>query len=167
MQGLPVPPTQNFRATLSPHRSLGPRGFLIVMGLLGGASFATGLAFASIGAWPVLGFFGLDVLIVFVAFKISYRQGRLSETLEIERDVLRLTRLHPSGRRERFEFSAYWVRVLLNFGQDGRSALRLSSHGQEVPFAQFLTDDERQAFAATLQAALTTARRAPPGPALG
>jgi uncharacterized membrane protein len=161
MQG-PEKPQQGpfFSVTLTPHRSLGPRGFLIVMGLLSGASFLTGLAFAWIGAWPVLAFFGLDVLLVFLAFKLSYRAGRLLERVDINRDLLTLTRVHPTGRRELFEFSAYWVRILLNIGDDGRSQIRLASHGREITFGQFLTNDERETLTDALRGALAASRQA-------
>ena len=51
-----------FSAVITPHRSLGPKGFLIFMLCLGGLSFVSGVAFVVMGAWPVCGFFGLDVL---------------------------------------------------------------------------------------------------------
>jgi uncharacterized membrane protein len=151
-------PTPVFSATLTPHRSLGPRGFLILMGSLSGISFVTGLAFAWIGAWPVMAFLGLDVLIVYVAFKLSYRSGRLYEQIQVDRESLTLTRVHPTGRSERYDFSAYWVRVLLNDGADGRSEMRLASHGREIPFGRFLTNEERESFVATLQGALAAAK---------
>ena len=53
-----------FSALLTPHRSLGPTGFLILMACLGGLSFVSGIIFVSLGAWPVFGFFGLDVLLI-------------------------------------------------------------------------------------------------------
>ena len=89
-----------FRAVLTPYRSLGPTGFLILMGALGGISFVAGLVFYLAGAWPVMGFFGLDVALVYLAFKLNYRSGRLYETLDLTRDRLTWTRVHPSGRRE-------------------------------------------------------------------
>src|SRR5690606_40871520 len=51
-----------FNAVLHPHRSLGPRGFLILMLAVGLVSFSAGVAFAVKGAWPIVGFFGLDAL---------------------------------------------------------------------------------------------------------
>ena len=128
------------------------------MAILGLLSFATGLAFATIGAWPVLGFFGLDVLIVYAAFKLNYRTGRLFETVDLTREALTLVRHHPSGHRESFDFNPYWVQVRLSVGPDGRSRLRLASHGREVHFAAFLTDDERRAFADALMGALVKTR---------
>ena len=63
-----------FSATLTPHRSLGRVGFLVLMLLFGGVSFVTGMLFLVIGAWPVLGFFGLDVLLLYWAFRLNYWQ---------------------------------------------------------------------------------------------
>jgi uncharacterized membrane protein len=147
-----------FSATLTPHRSLGPQGFVLLMAALALVSFATGLAFAWIGAWPVLGFFGLDVLLVYVAFRLSYRSGRLYERVHLDREDIHLERIHPSGRRERFTFKTYWAQVRLETEPDGRNRLRLASHGRSVTFGRFLTDEERASLADALDAALAKAR---------
>ena len=149
-----------FSATLKPNRSLGPRGFLILMGVLSVICFVAGITFALVGAWPVLGFFGLDVIIVYVAFKLSYRSGRLYEVVDVDRESLTLTRVHPSGKQERYAFQSYWVRVTLDSTPDGRTDLRLASHGRSVPIGRFLTNDERDGFATALSAALIKARMA-------
>ncbi|HEY7298508.1 MAG TPA: DUF2244 domain-containing protein, partial [Xanthobacteraceae bacterium] len=75
---LPPEPTI-FSAIITPHRSLGPTGFLVFMLVLGGASFASGMVFLMAGAWPVFGFFGLDVLLVYWAFRANYRSARAYE----------------------------------------------------------------------------------------
>ncbi len=147
-----------FSATLTPHRSLSKKGFLILMGALSALSFVTGLAFAWTGAWPVLGFFGLDVALIYLAFKLSYRSGRLYERVDLDRERLTVVRVHPSGKVERYEFPAYWVRVLLELLPDGRNDLRLTSHGRVVPLGRFLTNEERDSFATALQTALRRAR---------
>ncbi len=64
-----------FSAHLSPHRSLGPKGFTILLVVMCAVSFAAGMAFLMIGAWPVFGFFGLDVLLLYWAFKINYARA--------------------------------------------------------------------------------------------
>jgi uncharacterized membrane protein len=151
-----------FSAVLTPHRSLSPAGFLIFMAVLGGLSFVTGMVFLLAGAWPVFGFLGLDAVLILLAFKLNYRSGRLFETVELTRNLLTLTRVHPSGARESFEFNPYWVRVLLSERPDGRTELRLASHGREYPFARFLTDDERRDFARALTGALGAARASYP-----
>jgi uncharacterized membrane protein len=147
-----------FRALLTPHRSLGPAGFLILMAALGVVSFIAGVAFLLMGAWPVLGFFGLDVLLIYVAFRLNYRSGRLYETVELTPARFTLTRVHPSGRQERFDCNPYWARVSLRQWPDGRTALSVVSQGRELAFARFLTDRERRDLAEALKEALLVAR---------
>jgi uncharacterized membrane protein len=149
-----------FRAVLHPHRSLGPRGFLVLMLAIGGVSFVTGMVFLLMGAWPVFGFFGLDVALVYIAFKLNYRSGRLHELIELTPETLTVTRVHPSGKRESYDFNPYWVRVFVAEGPQGRTDLRLASHGHEFSFGRFLTDDERRDFSNALTGALMQARTA-------
>ena len=81
--GGPVGEPLLFDAVLYPHRSLSPAGFWLIMGAISLVSFTAGIAFLLKGAWPILGFFGLDVLLMYVAFKASYRSGRLHETIRM------------------------------------------------------------------------------------
>lgn len=128
---------------------------------IGGVSFVSGMVFLLMGAWPIFFFFGLDVALIYLAFRLNYRSGRLYETVDVWRENVALQRVHPSGRSERFEFNPAWVRVLLTEAKNGRTQLALASHGQAVSFGGFLTDDERRDFAAALKDALVTARGGP------
>lgn len=157
-QAGPGPVPELFRAVLTPHRSLSAEGFRILMIILGGIGFSTGTLFMALGAWPVLAFFGLAVLIVYIAFQINYRAGRLYETLDLTPASLVLTRVHPSGRQERFDCNPYWARVNLREWPDGRTALSIVSRGTELAFGAFLTDDERRDLASALRDALLSAR---------
>lgn len=150
------------RWVLSAYRSLSPRGFLILMSTLALVSFIAGMAFLLMGAWPVFGFFGLDVLLIYIAFRLNYRDGRLHETVELDPSQLVVTRFHPTGRAERFEFNPYWVRVVCPETNDGRTVLSLTSHGRTFAFGGFLTDQERKEFAVVLTDALQLARAARP-----
>lgn len=147
-----------FSAILTPHRSLGPRGFLILMSAIGAVSFVTGLAFLMIGAWPVMGFFGLDVLLIYVAFKLNYRAARQYETIELNRDALMVTRVDPSGRHQNWHFNPYWVRLSLEGKSDDRTVLTLHSHGRQLVIAHQLSNEERQEFVHALSGALVLAR---------
>ena len=149
-----------FQAVLYPHRSLGPKGFLVLMIAIGSVSFITGMVFLMKGAWPVFGFFGLDVALVYLAFRLNYRAGRLYEKIDLTPQALTITRVHPSGQQESFDFNPYWVRVFIAEGPQGRTDLRLASHGREFAFARFLTDDERREFSHVLSGALAEARAA-------
>jgi uncharacterized membrane protein len=147
-----------FHAVLTPHRSLGPTGFLALMLALGAVSFVTGMVFVIAGAWPVLGFFGLDVLLVYIAFKLNYRSGRLYETVDLTPERFAITRVHPSGRQEQFACNPYWARVNLREWPDGRTLLSIVWQGREHAFGRFLTDDERRDLASALREALLAAR---------
>ena len=149
-----------FDALLTPHRSLGRTGFLAVMGICAFVWLSSGVFFLSRGAWPVFGFFVLDVLLVYIAFRLNYRDGRLYETVDLAPGLLTVTRIHPSGKEEKFDFNPYWVRVQCAEAVDGRTALSLISHGKRMPFGQFLTDGERKEFASVLTDAIQVARAA-------
>lgn len=156
--GTERPDASIFRAVLHPHRSLGPRGFLVLMLAVGAVSFATGMAFLMMGAWPVMGFFGLDVLLVYVAFRLNYRAARAYELVELTPTVLTVRQVSASGKAQSFEFNPYWVRVLFTERPDGGNRLRLASHGRELEFGRLLNDDERRDFAVALRSALDRGR---------
>lgn len=156
-------PAVCFRAVLTPNRSLSATGFLVLMGLVTLVNIAVGVAFLLLGAWPVFLFCGLDVALIYVAFRLNYRAGRLSETIELDSAQLSFVRIHPSGARETYAFNPYWARVRLQQHPRGGSELRLASHGRDLAFAQFLNDDERREFASLLSDELAAVRTRVPG----
>ena len=125
---------------------------------LGGVSFIAGMAFLLMGAWPVFGFFGLDVLAVFVAFKLNYRDAKAHEIVEISPDKFLLTYVTAKGAARSVEFNPYWVRVNLEETPDGRASLSLSSHGRDTAFGTVLNHDERRDFARVLSGVLADVR---------
>lgn len=147
-------PDAHFSAVLLPHRSLGRKGFIVLMAVISLVSFLTGVAFYMKGAWPVMGFFGLDVLLIYGAFRLNYRAARLYETIELTDSELTVTRVHPSGRAESWSFNPYWVRLELEEMENAANRLSLRSHGRELPFGNFLSDDEKRGFAHALGTAL-------------
>lgn len=154
-----VPTALPFRAVLTPHRSLSRPGFLIVMGVLAAVSFVAGIAFTLIGAWPVFGFFGLDVLLVYAAFKLNYRAARASETIEVTRDDLKITHTAANGRTQRVTtMNPTWSRLDALEAPDGSVDLFLTSRARRVPIACCLGSDQRREFAVALRAALRLVR---------
>lgn len=147
-----------FRAVLHPHRSLPPKGFLILMLAIGSVSFVSGMVFLLMGAWPVMGFFGLDVALIYLAFKLNYRAARAYELVELTPRTLTVTQVSASGEAKRVAFDPYWVRVLFSERPDGGNHLTLSSHGREFEFGRVLNDEERRDFASALTGALSAAR---------
>ena len=147
-----------FSAVLTPHRSLGPKGFMVLMGAVCLVSFGTGLFFYLLGAWPVIGFMGLDVALIYAAFRLNFRALRLYETVDLTQDALTVTRVAPSGQSQSWSFNPYWVRLSVVPRMGRSSELLLASHGQQLVFASFLTDPEREDFASALSSALSSAR---------
>ncbi len=143
---------------LTPQRSLSPRGFVILMVAVGTVSFSAGLAFFLAGAWPVVGFLGLDVLLIYLAFKVNYRRGRISESLHLTENRLTVQRIHPSGRQEQWEFQPHWLQVLFDLPLRPDSQLVLRSHGRSLAVGAFLTARERLEIASTLRAAIAGLR---------
>lgn len=152
------PNPSRFRAVLTPHRSLGPKGFMVLMAAVCAVSFATGLFFFLLGAWPVIGFMGLDVALIYVAFRLNFRALRRYETVDLTQDALTVTRVAPSGKSQSWSFNPYWVRISLAPRLGRSSELSLASHGRRLVFASFLSDEEREDFASALSAALASAR---------
>ena len=149
-----------FDAVLRPHRSLGRRGFAILMAVVVAVSLAAGLRFAVAGAWPVLAFFLLDAAIIYGAFKLSYLSGRLFETIRLKERELVVERVHPLGRVETWRFNPYWVRVRLEHAGQHHCRLEIGSHGKSVAVGHFLPPGERREVAAALKHALAAQRGA-------
>ncbi len=149
-----------FDARLTPHRSLSQRGFLVLMIAVCAVSFAAGLAFYLAGAWPVVGFLGLDVALIYIAFRISYRRARAYETLRLSRNNLLVEHVNHWGEKRTWRFQPYWLQVLLEEEAAGDSRLVLRSHGQSLEIAVFLPPAERSQLARTLRAALAQVRTA-------
>ena len=147
----------NFDLVLRPNMSLSRRGFFWLMVFFTAISVIVGGYFWSLGAWPVFGFFGLDVALLYGAFRLNYRYGKRYETLSMAEEKLVFSQVTALGTARQWEFDPYWVRVTLErFGAQGEDigALILSSHGKYVSVGAFLAPEERESLAASLQATL-------------
>lgn len=147
-----------FRARLTPHRSLDRRGFAALMGVFGFVSLAIGLTFYAIGAWPVLGFLGLDVALLYVALSLNTRAADEVETIELSALTLAIERVRRSVVTGRWHFSPAWARVELSEQRGGTAELSVSARGDRVVLGAFLSDPERRDFAAALRHALASSR---------
>jgi uncharacterized membrane protein len=144
---------------LYPNRSLGSLGFYLLMGGIVLVSAAIGAGFALVGAWPVAGFLGLDVLLLYLAFRWNYRAGRRAELIRLDRDGLCVRQVRPDGRTREWRFEPHWVRVTIDDPPRHDSQLVLSSHGRTLAIGAFLTAAERVEVARALRTALAAHRR--------
>lgn len=151
-----------FSAVLTPHRSLGPTGFLIFMLCIAGISFVTGVFFVMLGAWPIFGFFGLDVLLVYWAFRANYRTARAYEEVTVTATELTLRQVSHRGRVREWTLNPIWVKLdRIVHEEFGVERLFLVSHGRRLPIAAFLGPAEKASFAHALGKALGEAKRGP------
>jgi uncharacterized membrane protein len=127
---------------------------MVLMLIIGTVSVVNGIVFVTMGAWPVTGFFGLDALLCYVAFRWNYRAARLSEKIDLAGRELRVTRVYPSGKAESWSFNPYWVRFEYRQREFEAGELSLTSHGRKLIFGAFLADSEKASFAIALKAAL-------------
>src|SRR5580658_655712 len=134
-----------FAARLTPHRSLNRTGFLVVMAFVSVVSFAAGVAFLLMGAWPVFGFFGLDVLAIYWAFKISFRRSRAYEEIRLTPSELYVRRVSHRGHVVEFTFTPLWVRLdRKTHAEFGIERLYLVSKGRRIAVGSFLGADEKE-----------------------
>jgi uncharacterized membrane protein len=150
----------SFERVLLPHRSLPPHGFRVLMGLLGVISIAVGIGFVSIGAWPICGFFGLDVALLYLAFRLNYRSARQCETLRLADDQFTVERVGVYGERRLWRFQPFWLRVVLEERPDDSNRLLLASHGRSLAIGDFLPPSSRRELAMTLRQVLARWRAA-------
>ena len=144
----------SFQLTLHPNQSLSRSGFVIIMSLIAAVSFLSGIFFWSLGAWPVFGFFGLDVLLIYIAFRLNFRAARRYETIRIAQDHLTITRTAPDGRSVVEQFEAYWARAMITGGQ-----LLITNRGRAYEVGNFLGEDEKLEVQEMIAAALDTYRK--------
>ena len=149
-----------FSALLTPHRSLNRTGFLVLMTFLSVVSFATGVAFLLMGAWPVFGFLGLDVLVIYWAFRVNFRRAAATEEITVTPSELRVRRVSHRGHVVEWVLNPLWVQLDQKVHAEfGIERLYLVSRGRRVSIGHCLGPDEKASFAKALLAALQTAKR--------
>ncbi len=148
-----------FSAVLTPHRSLGPKGFLILMCIFGAVCFCAGILFLSIGAWPVFGFFGLDIALLWFAFQLNYRSARTFEEVIVSRYEILIRKVGPGRKFQEYHFNPFWVRLTVNRLEDeGVVKVSLVSRGETIDLGNFLNPDDRTSFAGAMANALSIAK---------
>jgi len=152
--------TPFFKALLVPYRSLGRTGFYVLMGSLMAAWVFVAAIFYSIGAWPVIGFFGLDVAALYLAFRINYRAANVREEIALSRTSLNIRKVPLSGRVEEHSVNPFWARFSVRRGPENLiTEMSIETHGMRIYVGSFLNPDDRESFASAFGKALATAKR--------
>ncbi|UYN94791.1 MAG: DUF2244 domain-containing protein [Enhydrobacter sp.] len=142
--------TVHFSTSLRPHRSLSPEGFRWLIGAAVLASLAIGVPMLAVGAWPVFGFMGLDVLLLYLLFRHSYLDLRRRETVVLTDRELIVERVAPDGEREEHRLDAYWMRLEMDADAERLAAV---SRGSRLVLGRFLSPGERRQLAEELETA--------------
>lgn len=147
-----------FDATLTPSRSLSPRAFTITMAIIAGVSFVAGLSFVQMGAYPVLGFFGLDALAIWLAFRVSFRKLDQKTCIRVTADSIDLTHFRPGNTPKHVSVPTAFARVSLDYPERRPSELSIAHKGTAWVIGRFLTAPERQSLKRALELAIQRAR---------
>jgi uncharacterized membrane protein len=160
--GWPDTPPELFSAVLTPHRSLSRTGFIVLMTVITTVSFAAGMVFLHMGAWPVLGFFCFDAVLIYWAFRVNFRRAAAREEITVTPWELRVCRISHRGHRMEWSVNPLWVRLdKKSHAEFGIEKLYLVSRGRSIVIADFLGPDEKASFSKALSEALEAARRGP------
>ncbi len=149
-----------FSAVIRPHRSLSPQGFRILMMLVCAVSVVASLPFIVMGFWPVAGFFGLDFLGLYIAFRVSYRQGQAFELIELTPIRLLFKKVSERGETHEWQFNPLWTRLDRETDDEfGLQKLELASRNERVVIARDLSPPERETLAEAISRALSDVKR--------
>ena len=144
-----------FSVELRPNRSGNARAIKILSLIIAGVMAIVALGFGLLGAWPVLGFMGLEFVALVALLHYNLRRSAIIERIAVTERQLHLERINPWGRRERWSFPRHWARVNLVQPEAPNSRLEIRSHGHVIAFGRFLTSDERREIAKALRRLLS------------
>jgi len=149
-----------FVARLTPHRSLNARGFKVLMGVIGALCLIIGAGFYFVGALPIVGFMGLDFLIIYLAFRMNYKSARAYEDVEISRERVLLKKVSSGGRVERFSFPQFGTRFEVDRHKEiGITQMRLANRNRHAELGYLLNPIDRESFAIAFQSAMVEAKK--------
>jgi uncharacterized membrane protein len=127
------------------------------MAVISTISFAAGLTFYLIGAWPVVGFLGLDVLLIYIALRANLNHARAKEHLRLTDGAMVIKRTSHRGVAHSVSLQPYWLNVQMDDPAE-HSKVWLTSHGRRVAVGSFLGPMQRLILAGELRQALAKMR---------
>ena len=143
-----------FEAILRPNRSLSPFGFRLLMSLVALTMLLVGTVFTLLGAWPVIGFCGVELMLLYVMFRLNNRAGSVYERLTLNERTLKVQKYSPTGAFDTWEFEPTWLQVNMDNPPKHESQLTVASRNHHLIIGKFLTPEERLELANALKDAL-------------
>ncbi len=145
--------------TVLPYRSLSKKGFKSLMFIVSFIFFSVGVFFWHIGAWPVFGFLGLDVFLLYYAFRINYKSGEIFETIKIIKENLLITRNFPSGKKQIWSLDSYWTKLEIVNHSRHQYNLIVKSKEKVVLLGSFLNYNDKKKLRSQIENALELSRK--------
>lgn len=152
-----------YSVVLRPQRSADDRALRTVALAFAGVWFVVGVVFIVAGAWPVTPFLGLEVVLLYGAFRLNRKAGNAYEAINLSVRALTVRRMDHWGKKSDFSFPPLWLQVNIDDPPDRKSPLELRSHGTSLIIGSFLLPQERLRIAHALRrelGRLSYARRA-------
>ena len=143
-----------FEAEVTPPRSLSARGLRRVIGFVAAVSICTTSVFWYLGAWPIAGFNGGEILLAMVLFRMHARSRKQRELLLLSGRSLRIVRTDAASRASESQLSPGWLNVTLQERPGRVPGLFLSSRGQLVEVGAALGEPEKRDLAQALSDAV-------------
>lgn len=133
----------HYSITARPNCSLSAGGTLCVFSIVAAVTLAISFGFTLLGAWPVLPFASLELLILWLCFRHLWRHAHDYERLTLDDDKVILEKHDPKSDSH-IELNSYWAQVVMDIMPDGDCRrLALRSHGREIEFGRLLNSEER------------------------
>ncbi|MBL8559550.1 MAG: DUF2244 domain-containing protein [Hyphomonadaceae bacterium] len=140
-------------AVLTPNRSLTGGAFIKVLCVFSGMNLVIAGYWAMRGAWPVLAFLALDVMLFALAFYLNYRAARGFERVRVGAGIMQVTRQTSHGPARHWVVNPAWVRV-----EDREDVVRIAAGDRAMLVGAFLSPPERSDLANALRDAIARAR---------
>lgn len=143
-----------FEAVIVPHRSLSRRalnGLILAIAVL---CCINASIFIHLGAWPVGGFTGVELLLAAFLIRLNAHAARGSEMVLLSPAGLRIVRTTPKGQREERLLAANWLQVSLRETPGRVPSLLLVAHGVREEIARALGEEDKRSLALALEDAL-------------
>lgn len=153
-----------FSATITPNRSLGKRGYQLFMGFFILYCVGLSLFFLTLGWWPIIAFLGLDLVALWLAFKICYQRSNRKEHVLVTAKSVIIRKVDPKGHEIFTEYTSAWSRLAFKKGyEEGQLDKIFILYKQEqCEIAADLSHREKFDFYKALKCAMQTISQLPP-----
>ena len=137
-----------------PSQSLSRKGFRILILIFLIPACLIGTFFSLLGAWPVAGFMGLELVLIYFAFKIYLNNSKVYERIVLDDKNLRIKYYNQEKIIKTITLEPTWLKVHISNNNIPSNILSLRSHGKENFVGMFLSPREKVVIAEKIRTGL-------------